>query len=668
MHRRDSIEQLHEAAILFFKQAARIEDTKRHKFAAFTGAPYDVLHEVFPKNVWKQKQDEWVLSILRPAMSEAFRAARVREEFTSTEILKRVTRAEIKLPTYYRIARGEWHALASELPTKHDVLMKTLEEWGAERKPIEEVTLENLFRETGFSRFRSRWLRDAIRSTRRKLLSAGEAGAGIPKLAANLSEFKGVLIDLDADEWCLNPYCETIRRAQLRSDVAEIAWPFLREEIKSNTFEVRSISAHYRAFRWAGELLGAAVPDLRTAQLKAIQAAWNSCDIGGSQLRQTRWALARLFTCLSHEAQEDTSIDHAEVSRIITWLAAQTIPSKRSAKDFLTEEELNTVINCCLKDIEEGIVYTQGKPHLLRASTLEGNEESAVPVVNWAIALIVLLMTLTGLRPQSVKRLKISDWMQLFPHVTAVAWQHDKKKESNIVAIPLLLARLLDLYVELTDVVRQSLGTKQLFLISDRHIQWRCFDTEVNLQIRIEDFVARHNIIRDGVPLHITPTMLRRTYVTHQLHKGRSILFVSAQLGHTQIRSTMIYAQYDRFEHPAQVGAALDEYGRRVLDLWQTPVDVMSLSPQERATLFAAEVDQSQTDEGSSDPCATCDHLYSGPQFLSEWAEQLKIRTERLREIEADPSKAYLVAEEEADFELFLSNFERIKLETPRYE
>jgi len=188
-------------------------------------------------------------------------------------------------------------------------------------------------------------------------------------------------------------------------------------------------------------LLGDSVKDLRRARLKAIQKAWNSWDVVGSKVRQTRWALVQLFARLAYQSQEDPSIDHAEISRVVTWLTAQPIPSKHSIKDFLTDEELNEVVNCCLKDIEQGLLYTQNVPDLLRASTLEGAEGSAALVVNWGAALMVLLMTFTGLRPQSVKRLQVNDWMRLFPKVSAVAWQHDKKHESNIVTIPLLLSR-----------------------------------------------------------------------------------------------------------------------------------------------------------------------------------------------------------------------------------
>jgi hypothetical protein len=274
---------------------------------------------------------------------------------------------------------------------------------------------------------------------------------------------------------------------------------------------------------------------------------------------------------------------------------------------------------------------------------------------------MVLLMTFTGLRPQSVKRLKVNEWMQLFPKVNVLAWRHDKKGEANIVAIPALLARLLNLYVKHTDVIRRELGTSLVFITSDINVQWRYFDASVNLLTRIRDFVERHNIVRDGIPLNLTPTMLRRTYVTHQLYKGRSILFVSAQLGHGKIKSTLSYAQHDRFEHPAQVGAALDEYGRRVLDLWHAPVNLEAVPAQARAALFASERGQDQTTDDSPIPCAVCERLHTGPEFLSEWEAQLEVRTKRLSELEKDPSQTQLLITERAEYDVFLANFERVK-------
>jgi integrase len=655
-------EQLLMAVVPFFGQARRVEDTRRTKFAASTGASQNMLTELFPNRVWTQMRDEWVLSILRPAMDKVFSAVRTRDEFTAAEILKHVSEAEIKLSIFYSVAGKEWRTFADRLPTKRDLVLEKLKEWLEARKPLEEVTEENLFKEVGVYIRPGAWISNPLREVRRKLARVHRKETPTLEKADDAIEFPAGIITLNADVWRLKAYGFHCRRDRLREDVAEVAWPFLREELRSRTSEIRTVGAHCRAFQWVGELLGEAVPDLRTAKLEAVQRSWNSFVANDSKLRQTRWALVQLFSHLRYLEPNNTSGEHSEASRIILWLGSQAVvKTGRAEKDFLNEEELNTLVSCCLEDIEAGMLFLKSTPSLLDASTRRQDSNSAMAVIHWGHALLVLLMAFTGLRPQSIRRLKVNEWMQLLPKVSAISWQHGKKHEANIVAIPVLLARLLDHYVTSTEAIRHELGTDRIFITSGKFVQWRYFDDEEDLGSIIDEFIKRHDIRRNGMLINVTPTVLRRTYVTHQLHKGRSILFVRAQMGHKCVRSTLVYAQYDRFEHPTQVGGALDAYGRRVLDLWHAAVNSLPLPPQDIVISHTIERDRSRHNEDHPTPCAMCKKLHAGAKNITEWEEELEIRTQRLRDMESDSNQSHLLSQERVEYELFLANFEHVR-------
>src|SRR5438874_3043606 len=83
-----------------------------------------------------------------------------------------------------------------------------------------------------------------------------------------------------------------------------------------------------------------------------------------------------------------------------------------------------------------------------------------------------------------------------------------------------------------------------------------------------------------------TVVNIRRTFTTRALYEGQSLEALRSQLGHTTIMSTLLYSKLDLFEHPGQVRAPLDLYGRHALTLWKTPLLLDELPPEERVRLL----------------------------------------------------------------------------------
>jgi hypothetical protein len=169
--------------------------------------------------------------------------------------------------------------------------------------------------------------------------------------------------------------------------------------------------------------------------------------------------------------------------------------------------------------------------------------------------------------------------------------------------------------------------------------------------------------------------MLRRTYVTHQLYKGRSLEFLRAHLGHEHLQPTKHYAQFDRFEHPSQVRNPLDAYGLRVLDLWHRPMLLDGLNAHSRAAIFEdknysegralSEASQTQTDIDIENvllpSCSLCKHLVTGAEFSDAWDVESNQRELMIQELEGDAESASVLASARSEFELFESNYSRVK-------
>lgn len=200
--------------------------------------------------------------------------------------------------------------------------------------------------------------------------------------------------------------------------------------------------------------------------------------------------------------------------------------------------------------------------------------------------------------------------------------------------------------------MRTALGTRRVFLTGGLTGVWSSNLSNTGLSIRLSNFVIRHGILREGKPVTLNSTILRRTYATHQLHKGRSLEWIQAQLGHKKIENTKNYTQFDLYDHPAQVQGPLDAWGLRVLGPWKRPANIEALHPDERAAFFSARESGAERESfldnsgnGPSDStqaawphsCSTCEHLVTGPEYVDQWERERDQREGRLKHIESDP-------------------------------
>lgn len=663
-------EQVIKAARDFFRQAIRYQDTTFESFLSSTGVKEEVILGVLSRGQWLNMRDDWLRNRARQLMDELYPKVVTRRKFSRNRLRKLLG---IHRSTFDRVVGGEWYECAMRLPTGRDIVLAKVDEMVALNVPLEELTVQKVCRAAGIMAKFGPWLGDRLRLARRELAERQKNQIVEPPVGINARIFPGGWIDLDGNEWDLKVGRAPLRRDCLRSDVAKVVWPLLREELSAENLSLQTVSNHYRNFRCVCDLLGADVPDVNTARIDAVQKAW--CSYVGTRPQKDgiRSALIQLFTALLAMADCGPSVNRDEMLKIIVWLRTKVkLPPQTVDRDFLSESELDHLIYCCLLDIKGGIEFSEVNPDLLNMTTRRDVLVSAAPVVNWSVALMTLLMAFTGLRHSSVTGLKVNDWMELNEELSSIVWRHMKKCEENIVFTPILLIRLLECYVRRTDKVRRALGTRRVFLTGNNIGDWITCPDRSALNQYLQGFTQRHQIMRDGYPIALSSVILRRTYATHQLYKGRSLWFIRAQFGHASISHTKDYVQFDRYEHPAQVGRALDEYGKRVLNLWHTPVDLENLHPDQRVRVFNTKEDRHTDmslpldDDDVSNvntvlPCTTCDSLVTGGEFLEAWDKELIEREERLRKLEAEPELKNIYDREMNEFRNFMRNYQLVK-------
>jgi len=149
---------------------------------------------------------------------------------------------------------------------------------------------------------------------------------------------------------------------------------------------------------------------------------------------------------------------------------------------------------------------------------------------------------------------------------------------------------------------------------------------------------------------------------------GRSIWALRLQLGHSSITTTRRYGKFDLYEHPAEVGAALDEYGRKSLTLWHRPLLLAELDPAESDRLLGLKTERDQDvglcrhvgcikiSAGSPPPCSLCEHLVTGPEFLKAWDDEQRGREAEIEKLRSTPDAGQLLAQHSSQYEVFKMN------------
>lgn len=660
-----------ESVAVFFRRAGRFKETKFERFVEHAGVKKEVILEVFARDAWAAMRDDWLRARARKVMDELYPLAVMRDDFTRNRVRKRIG---VGYEKFDQVVGPEWQKLAEQLPTGQEIVLAKLAEMVAANVSLEELTVQKLCKAAGVMAKFGPWLGDKLREARRELKRRQKETPAAPPHGVDARQIPGGWLDLNDRVWDLKLHRSLLERDRLRPDVADIAWPILREELQVARLSLSTVQNHYRGYLYACDVLGAEVPDVRLATLESVQRSWSAYRGTRPQREAGRAALIQIFSAIFGGTEKAPDSLAQEMRGIIIWLRTKVkLPADAVEREFLSEAELDHLIFCCLSDIKVGMEFCAKNPDLLAMSTRPDNSNGAAPVVNWTAALMILLMIFTGLRHSSVTALKLNDWMEINAKFSSIVWRHDKKMEEHMVFTPVLLIRLLECYVHQTAKVREAVGTKRIFLVGNHAGDWyACPDTSV-LTRCLRDFVERHGLSRYSKPLPLNSTVLRRTYATHQLYKGRSLWFIRAQLGHESIAHTKDYAQFDRYEHPAHVGEALDEYGRRVLSLWHRPADPKLLDSEGRAHTYrdteAITNDDSVVpdvrDAATGDnllPCSTCPELITGGEYIQAWEKELSQREERLQKVTSDPeSSAEEIEAEGREFERFMKNYELVK-------
>ena len=675
--RRYSEVQVRERCTQYLMQVNSYHDLTLKRLAAWACTSTDyLLTYIFPSPAWPNLRDEWAVQRLRSAMDELYQQAKTREDFAAERIARH---AGIPVVTFVRLLKQDWSNLFVSLPTPREYMTTVVWELVEAHTPLHLFTRERIAKLSGvkscptdgwfYELYGDAYL--ALRQDLEKQTNPPPPGMSNGRL------MNGAWIDLESDVWDLRSVgMRVLHKDQLRPDIAAVAWPFLREELRTGERAPSTIAAFHRAFLVAERVLAETHPDIRFVSLEALQYAWHADTRSLSQRRLTRLGLLRLYELLLVNAGSDHIEQQQEWLRITRWLRdLVSVPHNEPAATFLSEEELNIILTCCFADIQTGVVFMGTAPDLSRLSSRVQTQESTMNprvVIYWAVALTILVMICTGLRRQSVLALETHDWVELHPGLFGIVWHHWKKGEEHLATLSPTVAHHLQRYVDATAALRTAIQTQKVFLNGNLLGMWEQMRPNA-WEKRMDEFVVRHRLERNGKPLLLGSTIFRRTFTTRSLYEGQSLKVIGAQLGHTTIMSTLFYSKLDLYEHPAQVRASLDLYGRHALSFWKTPLLLEEVGSEERLSLLQSGRTRDQEvglcrheqcvhiTSGGPPPCSLCEHLVTGKAFLPAWKAEEEAREETLRQLASIPGSEVVFVQMKGQFAQFKRNREWVQ-------
>lgn len=667
---RVSAESIHQQAEQFFARTETYQQLSLEDFSRLVGLSNRNRSRILSREQWNTMKDAWLLNRLRQAMDEIYQTAKVQSDFSA----RRIARQAGVSPGI--ISRNEeFQRLRAALPTVKEHVLAVIKAMVDANTPPADFTKEKILEAAGISDIYGTdrdWFIEARQAAYLELVKRQQhpvSASAFPP-TGDYKLIGGTQVDLNSDHWTLftitGSKCR-LKRNRLREDFANVAWSVLREELREG-IAVTTLASHYQGFLQAGRLLGTEIPNLHLASLEGLQRAWVQFDGPPSARKGARIALLQLIETLYSRAESNCNANTVELLRIATWLGMfGAIPKQKPGEIFLSEDELTKLLQGCLADIQNGIAFTKDDPDLLRMSTNPKAEVNAAPVVQWGVALMVLVMAFTGLRRQSVLLLETHDWIQIRAGLFALVWRHGKKREESLAILPAEVASHLDLYVDRTASARAALGTERVFLNGNLRRCW-CEMSNNAYGWRLHEIAERHHLEKNGTPISLGSTILRRTFATHALIEGRSLWALRAQLGHAGIRTTFKYVKVNRFEQPDQLRGPLDTYARQSLTLWYTPVLLDKLAPAERSRLLGTKVFRQQkvglcrhdrcvkVEQGGPPPCSLCEHLVTSFEFLPAWEAEQVQREQELRRHAATPQSELILAQLKCQFEQFQVN------------
>jgi integrase len=571
------------------------------------------------------------------------------------------------------LAGSQYYARRQALPNSEQRILQAIERLVEAKIPPQDYNWERVWAEAGVnsSKFYNKVVR-AFGDGHETLTRYHEQQQQQRIPNATYTSIQGNLINVDEPAWYLAPLGETIRRDRLRSDIATIAWPMLREEALTPSTRAATLFAHHQGCRSVAKLFGDTIPDIHTLTLATLQQAWAHSEASIQTLQRARTMLVRMLETLITQNTADTARNVQEYALGLHWLQTIRLNETASDKTYLSEEEFDKVINCCLEDIMQGLAYMQHSGSAGGQVTADFHTQHPEPMFHWGIGIIILIMAFTGLRRQSITRLTTEDIAQIGPQVFALTWRHGKPNKQRTAIIPALVAEYLQQYIHATEPVRTHLSTQQIFFARNPLKRWAQM-TVARLDYACGVFDSRHALARDGAPLRLGSTILRRTYVTRALYELPNIAALQAQLGHNDASTTLAYAQHEQFEHPDQVDGALDAFGRKVLARWYKPHLLNDLPDTERKALLADRIAHEQDvgmcrhnccvklSEDHLPPCSLCEHLVSGPEYLAAWEHEKVLREQQLERLAKTPGAELLLAQMKGQYDRFLANYRSVQ-------
>jgi len=290
---------------------------------------------------------------------------------------------------------------------------------------------------------------------------------GIPTVDASLMQepffFEGGVVDLATDAWDFLRYPKVhrvVRKANLRPDLADVAWVVLRQTLRLGR-EISTMKSLWWGFVRAASVLDGFVDDLHQAELPAVQAAWYTAVRRDSRakLAIARSALCRwLDEVLSKPLQ---TADAQRLARVLGWLRETPLPRHGDVGTALSTDAFANLLRICADAIATG----RGREWPVDASQLSRSAHWAFN--RWSVALMALVSGTTGLRRQSLELMEVDDWGELQPGHFWLCWKHDKKREEHDAVLERGVALLLDEYKQRTAALRAAMGTRRLFLRID---------------------------------------------------------------------------------------------------------------------------------------------------------------------------------------------------------
>jgi len=211
---------------------------------------------------------------------------------------------------------------------------------------------------------------------------------GIPTVDASLMSepffFEGGVVDLATDAWDFLRYPKVhrvVRKANLRPDLADVAWVVLRQTLRTGR-EISTMKSLWWGFVRAASVLDGFVDDLHRAELPAVQAAWYTAVRRDSR---AKLAIARSALCRWLEEVLSKPLeppDAQRLARILGWLRDTPLPRHGDVSTALSSDAFAQLLRICADAIAAG----RGRDWPLDASQLSRSERWAFN--RWSITLM----------------------------------------------------------------------------------------------------------------------------------------------------------------------------------------------------------------------------------------------------------------------------------------